>query len=69
MEKKAFSSLSKTEKASSVGKDQEGTLLLLDDEKRANETRLTTYNNELARLEERIKYLSARPNLMEDLTN
>ena len=67
MEKKAFSSLSKQEKLHAP-KENEGTLILLEDEKRANETRLQTYTNELARHEERIRYLASKPNYLDELT-
>ena len=67
MEKKAYGSIGKTEKTTPL-KDQEGTLVLLEDEKKANDTRLNTYNNELTRHEERIKYLQSHPNLL-DLLN
>lgn len=67
MEKKAFASLNKQEKQY-TSKDQEGTLVLLEDEKRANDTRMQTYTNELARHEERIKFLASRPIYLDDLT-
>ena len=44
MEKKAFSNLSKTDRAKE-NKDLEGTLVLLEDEKKTNDTRLQNYNN------------------------
>jgi hypothetical protein len=43
MEKKAFASLGKTERTQT--KDLEGTLVLLDDEKKTNDTKLTSYGN------------------------
>jgi hypothetical protein len=44
MEKKAFTNLGNREKSVPT-KDQEGTLILLEDEKKANDTRLQTYTN------------------------
>lgn len=41
--------------------------MLLEDEKKANDTRLQTYTNELARHEERIKFLASRPKLLDEL--
>ncbi len=68
MEKKAYGSIGKTEKSQTApSKDQEGTLVLLEDEKKANDTRLQTYTNELARHEERIKFLASRPKLLDEL--
>lgn len=68
MEKKAYGSIGKTEKnQTATNKDQEGTLVLLEDEKKANDTRLQTYTNELARHEERIKFLASRPKLLDEL--
>lgn len=66
MEKKAFASLAKTER-NSQNKDLEGTLVLLEDEKKTNDTKLQNYASESARLEERIKYLASKPNLLDDL--
>ena len=67
MEKKAYGSMAKQDKINS--KDQEGTLILFEDEKKANETRMNTYTNELTRHEERIKFLSAKPNILDELHN
>ena len=67
MEKKAYGSIAGKEKQTYVGKDQEGTLILMDDEKKANDTRTHTYQNELQRHEERIKFLVSRPNYLDEL--
>lgn len=67
MEKKAFSNLNKGEKAKPT-KDLEGTLVLLDDEKKSNDTRLQNYSIEFSRLDERIKFLAAKPNLLDEMT-
>lgn len=66
MEKKAFANLGKTERAKE-NKDLEGTLVLLEDQKKTNDTKLQNYNNESSRLEERIKYLASKPNLLDEL--
>ena len=47
MEKKAFGNLAKKDQKN---KDSEGTLVILEDEKRANDTRLQTYWAEVNRL-------------------
>lgn len=66
MEKKAFSNLAKNDKVKGP-KDTEGTLVLLEDEKKANDTRMQTYTAELGRFEERIKYIASKPNLLDEL--
>lgn len=67
MEKKAFASLGKTERTQT--KDLEGTLVLLEDEKKTNDTKLTSYGNESSRLDERIKFLAGKPNLLDELNH
>jgi DNA-binding transcriptional regulator YhcF (GntR family) len=65
MEKRVYGGL-KQEKVT-AGKDQEGTLIVLEDERRANETRMQTYQHELARYEDRIKILASKPNYLDEL--
>jgi hypothetical protein len=66
MEKKAFAGLGKDRQKES--KDVEGTLVLLEDEKKTNDTKLQTYTAEFQRLEERIKFLSSKPTIVDDLS-
>ena len=65
MEKKAFTNLAKNDKNKAV-KDTEGTLVLLEDEKKSNEIRLQTYSSELGRFEDRIKFITSKPNLLDE---
>jgi hypothetical protein len=39
---------------------------LLDDEKKSNDLRLQNFNMEFSRLEERIKLLASKPNLLDE---
>ena len=66
MEKKAFKNIAKNEKPK-ASKDSEGTLVLLEDEKKTNDIRHLNYSTEFSRLEERIKYLVSKPNLLDEL--
>ena len=66
MEKKAFKNIAKNEKPK-ASKDSEGTLILLEDEKKTNDIRHLNYSTEFSRLEERIKYLVSKPNLLDEL--